>query len=381
MAEEVRTEAQDRLLMLTCRIRETATTLREQLDQLSKEIAAAATVSDPSARATALHKATARFHMALATRELDEQRKALKQLLEEEPELCDYANDAWAVADGLPALANQWPPLDSPPDEARIVAGIKASNTALDELIFHCSMVTIPTEVGRQLKSIRVGKPLDFHASFAPLLPDAEKRKQLLVRLKYTRICGWVDTASGFIYRLPRSTWGRFLSSLAPFAAAALVGAGLYGFGSLDLWADLDDLGDGGELLGTYSLVLVGAFLHLAVENLKQEKALSPSILSASDGLYWFSLRWVSLVITIFWILVVTIGLRAFGLDPGGEELSLYFFAGYSLDSVLGLLITRIGNGANAAVANLEGALGAPQGDAPAVGAPAGAPPGAPAPA
>ncbi|HEX9966356.1 MAG TPA: hypothetical protein VGB06_00270 [Solirubrobacterales bacterium] len=374
MTAEVRNEAQDRLLMLTCRVRETATTLREQLDQLSKEIAAAGTVSDPAARATALQQAGARFHAALATRELSEQRKALKQLLEEEPELCDYANDAWAVADGLPELANQWPPIGSPPNQARMVAGIQASSTSLDELIFHCSMVTIPTEVARQLKSIRVGKPLDFHASFAPLLADAEKRKQLLIKLKYTRICGWVDTASGFIYRLPRTTWGRFLSSLAPFAVAALVGAGLYGFGSLDLWAELDDLGNGGELLGTYGLVLAGAFLHLAIENLKQEKALSPSILSASDGLYWFSLRWVSLVITIFWILVVTIGLRAFGLDPDGEELSLYFFAGYSLDSVLGLLITRIGNGANAAVANLEGALGAPQADPPGAGAPAAAP-------
>ncbi len=358
MAVEANAEVYKRRLeMQASRVRETAIRMLGHLDKLREAVESAAGVTDPTARGAALDSAIRRFRDALGTQELQHQRQTLKKLLDDESALYEYGNDAWAVADGLPELENIWPKIETPPNAAAVTAAIKASSEMLNDLIFHCSMVTMPTEVKRELDALRVGKPLDFHQTFAAQLPDAEKRKQLLGRLKYSRICGWVDTASGLIYRLPQSPAARAFTCLAPFLVALLVGVGLWGFGFVSLPSDWDALESGGQLLGAYGLVLAGAVFHLAIENLKQEQIGSAQIGAISDGIYWLNLRWLGLSLTVFWVLVVTIGLRLSGMGSGGEELALYFFAGYSLDSVAGLVLTRFVSSSSTATKRLKESL------------------------
>ncbi len=373
MGVEAPEEAHEQLEMKVCRVREAAIRMLAHLVKLGQAVEAAAAVKDQTAREAALRAAVERFQAALNTKELADQRDALKKLLEAEPGLCEYGKDAWAVADGLPDLQNSWPKAETAPNAAAVTVAVKSSSKALDELIFHCSMVTMPREVKRELDALRVGKPLDFHQTFAAQLPSAEHRNQLLQRLKYSQICGWVDTASGLIYRLPQSGAARLFTCLAPFLVALLAGAGLWGFGFIDMPSEWEGLENGGQLLGAYGLVLAGAVFHLLVENIKQEQIRSVPIGAISDGIYWLNLRWLGLSLTVFWVLVVTIGLRLSGSGSGGSDLALYFFAGYSLDSVAGLVLTRFAGSSGGAVERLEESL-APVKDSSAGQQPAAAP-------
>lgn len=311
-------------------------------------------MSDKAAGAGALSDAVRRFDDALSDREVKQQRIALQQLLDRECELCDFGDDAWAIVDGLLELERIWRGVPAPTYTATVSLPIKTLRDALDKLVFHCSMITVPIEVRRGLDLLRVGKPLDFNQTFAAQLPNAEQRKQLLARLKHMKICGWVDTTSGYIYKLPQSSTARAFACAAPFLTALLVAAGLFGFGFLEV-PDWDDaLQYGGELLAAYGLVLAGAVFHLAIENVKQEQIGSAQIGAISDTIYWLNLRWPGLSLTVFWVLVVTIGLRVSGVDSNGEDIALYFFAGYSLDSVAGLVLTRFVNTSATVTKQLE---------------------------
>jgi hypothetical protein len=95
------------------------------------------------------------------------------------------------------------------------------------------------------------------------------------------------------------------------------------------------------ELLGAYLLVLAGAVLHLVVENVKQGQSGNVPILAIGDGLECLHLRWAGLGLSFLPVLVTVIGLRILGAGNDPDELTVYVFAGYSVDSVSGLFLTR----------------------------------------
>lgn len=302
---------------------------------------------------SALRDAVTTWHAALETADLGRRAKELEEVLDGDDDLHDYAEGSWGAANGLSRLLDRWPkkkkaPCENDLDRAAIGVTVEESTAILNEVIFECCKVTIPDEVEEKLTLMRVGKALDFHAVFDETLADPAQRGEILSLLKHRHIGGWVDPATGLIYRVSRSGAARVATCFAPFLVALLTGGALYGFANLSLADNWDYLADGWQLVGAYGLVLAGATFHLLIEALKQNQTKSAPILAAGDLVYWLNLRWVGLLLTIAWVVVVTIGLRAAGVEEDGE-LSVYFFAGYSLDSVAGLVLTRFNNSAEAA--------------------------------
>jgi hypothetical protein len=333
---------------------------------------------DSSLAQGALGDAVTTWHAALAAAALGRRAKELEEVLDGDSDLHDYAEGGWGAANGLSRLLDRWPAKAAQPcktelDRTAIAVTAKESTAILNGVIFECCKVTIPDEVEEKLIEMRVGKALEFHAVFDDTLPDPAQRGEILSLLKHRQIGGWVEPATGFIYRVWRSRAGRIATCVAPFVVALLTGCALYGFASLSLADNWDYLKDGWQLVGAYGLVLAGAAFHLLIENLKQNQTKSAPILAVTDLVYWLNLRWVGLLLTIAWVVVVTIGLRAAGVEEDGE-LSIYFFGGYSLDSIAGLVLTRFNSSAEAAQAALTKQL-----TPAAAGATGGAPVGGPA--
>jgi hypothetical protein len=335
--------ARDELFTRVSGVRVTSRLLLRTLAALTEaaEKYAPAT-SGSTMREAALKEALARGQKALDAKQLATQQSALRKLLEDHPSLHGYAEDTWAVVNDISGLLDRWPkaPAGSAPDAAATIAAAKDSAAILTDVVLHCSKVTVPEEVEEQLIYLRVGKPLDFDDAFEEQLPDTEQRKRVLSGLKHKRIGGWVDVGAGLIYRLPRSTVARVLTCIAPFLLALLAAALMYGVPTLSLPSDWN-LNKRWELVGAFGLVLLGAVIHLLVENVKQMQTRSLPIVAISDGIYWLNLRWLGLALTVLWALVVAIGLRVAEVGPNDEGIALYIAAGYSLDSVAGLVLTR----------------------------------------
>lgn len=292
----------------------------------------------------ALRSALAEWHAALATAQLEKQVTGLEGELLAEGELYPYAEGAWGAASGLSRLIDRWPPKRKPGkgyvDAASTIVVVEETRTILQQVVYECSKVTVIDELHERLATLRVGKALDFHKAFQETLPDQAHRKALLTELKNRKFGGWVEEGTGLIYRLPGNTVGMVFACFAPLFFALLAGGALYGFSSLSLpWNELEE--EGGVLLGIYGLVMIGVVGQLLVENVKQSLSGSVKILAISDTTYWIALRWVGLSQSVIAAVIVTIGLRLSGIEGDAEGLALCIAAGYSVDSVAGIFLTR----------------------------------------
>lgn len=336
-----RSDSEDRLEVQLQGVSVVAQNLLDHLARIEEAIERDASAThDPTVARAAVQDALERSRVALRKSKTKALRSELDELFAECPNLCGNARDAATVTVGLSEIEDRWPEEQVPENVVAIRPAIEASKELLESIVFHATKITIPREVEDRLEKLRIGKAFDFDVSFGSRFTDPERRKQVLDRLKSERIGGWVDLASGLIYRLPRTTAGRFFACAAPFAAALAAAAALYGFGSLapDDWSGL---ADGWQLVAAYGLVLAGAVIHLLVENVKQDQIGSAPVLAVSDGIYWLCLYWLGLSLSVLWVVVVTIGLRTTDIGFEVDQLALYVSAGYSLDSVAGLILTR----------------------------------------
>jgi hypothetical protein len=107
--------------------------------------------------------------------------------------------------------------------------------------------------------------------------------------------------------------------------------------------------------------VLLGVVAHLLVENVKLSQARETPILAIGALVDWLHLRWAAIGGTFFAILVTVLGLRLTldeeTLEEGWETTLLFFFAGYSVDSVAGIFLTRFGTSAKGGVASVVALL------------------------
>jgi uncharacterized protein involved in cysteine biosynthesis len=94
------------------------------------------------------------------------------------------------------------------------------------------------------------------------------------------------------------------------------------------------------ELWAAYIFVVGGVLFHLLVEAVKQaQRSTDKAFLALGHWMTWIHVRETSLGITILTMWIVPIGL-ALTLS---EEISpvTAFFAGYSIDSIIGVFLTR----------------------------------------
>lgn len=253
-------------------------------------------------------------------------------------------------------------PLPTEPSEIRDRA--RAALDALTKAQRSVAFLTVAYDTRDALVGLRVGKALSFDDMFKERIPSIEDRTSILEQLsqhtgEYLED-GIVDIPGRKIWRKSTSQAVRILTYLSPIAFAVLAWLVLWVVSALDFPAEWN-LGDASELLEAYALVLLGALAHLAVENVKQHQAGTIQVTAIGDFLDWLHLRWQALAVSFFHILVTVLGLRILGVGTSEQDALLYFFAGYSVDSVAGVLLTRFGTTASSGVARAAAAVASPQ--------------------
>ena len=222
-----------------------------------------------------------------------------------------------------------------------------------------------------ELRPIAAGHWLDANAALSQYVTDRTARTDLLTRLSADRdFAGAVAPAQGLIYKLSESKAFRVFTYVAPLLFFVAAGGVLIGISTLhslfgsgyptQLWGIVSKPNATAtftwhKLLGPYLLVIGGVIAHLAAENLKQDKAGVP-ILAINDLLAWLNLSWVGLAYSFIPVIIVVVGLSVLDIGATGHDLTLWLAAGYSVDSIAGLVLNRFDTG-SVAYAQLKNAL------------------------
>jgi hypothetical protein len=253
------------------------------------------------------------------------------------------------LIDGLPGD----PPL------ATVQSSARATVTALEKVDACVTDLIIAWEVRDRLHELAVGRALDFKAEYATRIPSHEKREEILDDLAEGRLYldeGVVDVAAEKIWRRSSSRTYRALTYLSPLFFAALGALVLWGLSLTDVDSALEEPGD---LLGPYLLVLLGMGAHLLIENVKQTQVKQAQVIAIGGFLDWLHLRWVALGASFIPVLATVIFLRLEGVSP---DSAMFLFAGYSIDSIAGLALTRFGTSVKSGVATVTAFAGRPGG-------------------
>jgi len=239
----------------------------------------------------------------------------------------------------------------------------RARTNHLDKAYDAILELVVPYYVRRQLHSLGVGSALLLATVYSHnrlRLPPLERRRELVTWLESQRTElaeGIVDVAHERIWRKSSNAFARGVSYTAPVVFALLGGVIAWIATLLALPAGLH-LDEFREVLTAYVLVLAGVVLHLIVENVKQFQSQAVPIVAIGHLLDWLHLRWAAIAWTFFLVLVTVVGLRA-SLDIEAEDNLLYLLAGYSIDSVAGIFLTRFGTAAASGVSRLHALVGA----------------------
>jgi hypothetical protein len=276
---------------------------------------------------------------------VDQRLAALRRIFAD----CRYLYDG--VGDEVAEMANLWqdaiaalPASGTTADAAR--TAVPAMRGALAEIAWHAALVTIPERVRQHLRTLRIGGQLKFDETFADELPDAVHRVRMLHYLKAhpAAISGIVDAEHGVIYAASPSQRRR-MGSLAIFGLLLIAGIGIVWIATRGLGAFLtptwvfatDRFAD---LAGAYGLLFAGAVIHMIVDAVKQQQRSGPgAFIALDDWFQWLHVREVSNAVSILslWLVVFLLAVAY----PGGIDRLAALFAGYSLDSVIGVAISR----------------------------------------
>lgn len=210
----------------------------------------------------------------------------------------------------------------------------------LDKIIFTISWILVPDSLSKHLDTMKIGEYIDFNDMFRDDIPSDKDREEIFNRLfrGSININGIIDISKKRIYKASKS-WRRQAESLviiaAGIAACAII---VYALPILPLEAeDWPWKGDTSkELLIAYFFVLLGSLAHVAVDLIKQRRS-GETRLALNDLLLWINIKEVPLLLSILALFIGFIGLSI----SKNIEWQTALFAGYSIDSVVDVLIQR----------------------------------------
>jgi hypothetical protein len=237
-----------------------------------------------------------------------------------------------------------WPNAALTYDEQR--QAIDQAQVCLDQIVYQCASLTLSPRVNDTMINLRVGQPLDFDFVFGSELPrSADKRKRLLLELAQEGgVLGSavVDVEQGVIYKVAESRQEQRQSAYKLVALLVLAGAIvplILAWASTLTnqlpfsWADLP------RLYMIYVVVFLGAGAHVAVDSLKAARAKTrPDFQAMNDWVLWVHVHYISILWGLGWVLFGYI-LLIFAMPK--LLLPSAFFAGYSIDSITALFLTR----------------------------------------
>ncbi len=245
-------------------------------------------------------------------------------------------------------------------DAAVVRARLDQVDEAIGQMLWQAALITMPPRVNAHLETLDVGAQLDFGDAFADELPTATARRRFLEILQSHpgSVTGEVDAERGIIYKAAHG--GRRIFSyvllLALIGPLALLFINFVASGSRELGVPGDWLIKGpnrqAELWGAYLFVVFGVVFHLLVEAVKQaQRSTDKAFLALGHWLTWIHVRETSLAITILTMWAIPVGLALTLPGTIGTETAL--FAGYSIDSVIGIFLTRFDGLAKTSSGNL----------------------------
>ncbi len=283
---------------------------------------------------------------------------------------------AWLIHNEVADAAVLWQSLagkltDPSVDVAKLAQEIDDTvRPLLTAIVTDCSVLTdedkARVELAERLKQMETNKAIDINVVLAPFIASPSERAAIITALANDgQFAGAIDVKQGLLYKVSPNPWFRLFTYLSPVlfffvTAGLLIGiSALHGvFGSgfpVQVWGVVRKPGGAAvfswhKLLGPYLLVMAGVVAHLVVENIKQGQA-GVQILAMNDLLTWLTLRWVGLALSYLPVIVVVVGLSVLGVGGSGHDLTLWLAAGYSVDSVAGLILNRFDTGSSALTA------------------------------
>jgi hypothetical protein len=269
------------------------------------------------------------------------QLKAIRQLFVADVGEYDWCSDNVATISLTWARIRElWPTAAMQLDE--VEQKLREMDPKLDQLVYQCASLTLSPRVNDVLCNLRIGQCLDFDFEFEAELPkDLELRKRLLLELAQeggVLTAGVVDAEERMIYKVAASRkqqiWSAVRLALWLLLGAAVIPATLAALKGPD-WNLLP------ILLQDYALLFVGSGAHLAVAAIKAAKAQTrPSFQAINDWVLWLHVRETK----VFWgFAYVWLGYVLLTMSANIQKVNweTAFFAGYSIDSVVELLLGR----------------------------------------
>lgn len=218
--------------------------------------------------------------------------------------------------------------------------------------------VTAAAEARDAMAGRSVGTPVLLADLFPELKDDPVEQKELAHRLNVR--CGdlFVDEQRAVLYKKSTSRGARVATYLAPVAWTLLGGCVVL----LPFWLDLTEglWNEPADALRAYALVLAGVAMHLVVTAQKERQGNSGAPLPLGNPLDWLHTRWAGVAWTFVSAVIVVfgMGLNGFARIEATEVVYLYLFAGYSVDSIAGLFLTRFDALAQKGVRTLDEKIG-----------------------
>ncbi len=243
-----------------------------------------------------------------------------------------------------PGGSEQWP--QNPREIAEVALNVL---TALEEASRHAALLLL---VDRSTTA-RVGERVDVAAALAEWNLPADDTSKLLDWIAQDppafdgqRVSLAVDTASGSLYRTARTTWEKTYTTTAvlwgPVLGLGIVIAVFALLRAADITKWTGDWFP--KMVVLYLCVVGGAAAHIASKSLANISFDDPlRIYASARGLDWLRLRWLSLLLLLIPIVVVTGSLWGAGDAPKHfKDIGVALLAGYSSDSLFRNSIARL---------------------------------------
>ena len=248
-------------------------------------------------------------------------------------------------------LARYWLNCD-PAAEAVVNLQDRAQRSikTLEDLSLVCARITIPNELNNYLANVRIGKSLNFVATFRDQLPSDDLTKSVLATLAPQSgiVSGLIDLTTSSVIKADSRLWRQVLSVVF-IAIAVALGFGLVALAvHADTWLGFDSSGwpvqlkNWAALNGAYILVLIGVVAHWVLDRIKQTRG-GADVTPISEWLLWLHVNEVPIMVRIatVWLMVAMgVAFKTFNLATAVQPVT-YFTAGYFLDSTFDALIGR----------------------------------------
>jgi hypothetical protein len=332
----------------------------QNLQQSLAEIREKAALSDAQARTQAVQAALQEAGLILgrSRTQIGLRLSQIRELFRQSPQQYDWCGDeVTEIENYWERVLVGWPGDTQAPEDA--LGRVTTLDDPLNQIIFHCESLTIPARLDRYLQNLRVGQPLDFHATFADELPKRAQRQRVLDVLAAQPgvVEGVVEASAGLIYRIAPKAWRRRISTLVIAAAAAAGFLIVWLFAGMGDWLGLADwpvkFADFPRLAVGYLFLIFGSLGHLGINALKQYRSGSSGMVVMEDWLLWLHVREATMV---WGILYLWVGFFTLAWTMPGTHWQTFFFAGYSIDSVVDLFLARFQNTVKAKTAEFEAA-------------------------